>query len=103
MFVDCNIEYAEDEEDNNPDDLLNRKEFLELFMRIALAKSRFNKTESAKGIPDGLSYLVENVLLPVSDQYSIRDFRLKYCHGERDLCGVLLKNSMGLKRLYSRF
>lgn len=35
IFFETNVEYVEDVEDNNPDDLLNRSEFLEILMRIA--------------------------------------------------------------------
>ena len=38
VFKETNIEYIEDEDDNNPDDLLNRSEFLEIWMRIAEKK-----------------------------------------------------------------
>jgi len=38
IFDDANVEYNDDEDDNNPDDLLNRKEFLEIMMRICLKK-----------------------------------------------------------------
>ena len=34
IFKDCNYEYEDDEE--NPDDLFNRVEVLEFFMRVAL-------------------------------------------------------------------
>lgn len=37
IFKDCNYEYEEDEE--NPDDLFNRVEVLEFFMRVALVQN----------------------------------------------------------------
>ena len=36
VFVEVNEELELDVDDQNPDDLLNRKEFLEIFMRIAV-------------------------------------------------------------------
>ena len=39
IFVETNFEYVEDADDMNPDDLLNRSEFLEIFMRIAVYKN----------------------------------------------------------------
>lgn len=40
VFVEVNEELAEDAADANPDDLLNRREFLEIFMRIAVKKQQ---------------------------------------------------------------
>ena len=38
VFKEVNVELEADLFDNNPDDLLNRKEFMEIFMRIAVQK-----------------------------------------------------------------
>ena len=40
VFVEVNEELAEDAADANPDDLLNRREFLEIFIRIAVKKQQ---------------------------------------------------------------
>ena len=76
IFHAANVEYEEDEEDENPDSLLNRKEFLELFLRIAVAKYTVQKSDGIESASEGLLKLVETVLLPVSDKYHVREFRI---------------------------
>ena len=43
IFEETNVEWVEDEADANPDDLLNRSEFLEILMRIAHKKYGLEK------------------------------------------------------------
>ena len=45
IFEQANIEYFEDEEDANPDDMLNRKEFLEMLIRISMLKYGTRKAD----------------------------------------------------------
>ena len=54
IFEQANIEYFEDEEDQNPDDQLNRKEFLELLVRIAMLKYGSRKANGIQSCPEGL-------------------------------------------------
>lgn len=53
IYYAANVEYAEDEDDNNPDHLLNRKEFFELFLRISVAKFTVLKTDGITRASEG--------------------------------------------------
>jgi len=96
VFADANVEYVEDEDDNNPDDLLNRKEFLEIFTRIAQKKF-------GEQVLEGLTDIVEEILLPIQNSYQINEFRQGYLKHDARLCSVIYKNQNNLRKLYNHY
>lgn len=54
IFRSANVEYEEDEDDNNPDTRLTRKEFFEFFLRVSVAKYAVLKTDGITKASEGL-------------------------------------------------
>lgn len=86
IFKESNIEWVEDEDDANPDDMLNRSEFLEILMRIAVAKygtkrgvNPFDPShEESEGegehhisIAEGLNKMIEKAIITVYEKEDI--------------------------------
>jgi len=70
IFEETNMEWVEDEADANPDDLLNRSEFLEILMRIAHKKYGIDyidymekQAELGKDGQEGMNDVVRNSAL----------------------------------------
>ena len=114
VYADTNIEWVDDEFDENPDDLLNRSEFLEILMRIAHAKygtkrmvNPFDPTheESEDGehqftVAEGLEKIIEAAIIPLSEKEDISGFREFRCHKDARVCQSIMNNHNHLRKLY---
>ena len=123
IFEETNKEWVEDEDDANPDDLLNRSEFLEILMRIAQRKysrkpevgpgdgdqeeakaKEVNDARSrASAASDGLARILSEVIIPISDHADIAGFRENRCHDDARVCQTIMQNYVSIQQLYQRY
>lgn len=131
VFAETNFEYVEDVDDNNPDDLLNRSEFLEIFMRIAVYKNGATVRQNAQDHLDieralettsdpakqeqllnrkarevlapaeWLRYFIEHILAPLNAREDIAGFRQNSVHNDSRVCNVLMKNYTSLTKMFN--
>jgi hypothetical protein len=129
IFEETNMEWVEDEADANPDDLLNRSEFLEILMRIAHKKygmerlaalgkdgreemnddagnSALKRRSTDKShyltTSQGLARILNDVIIPISDRADIAGFRENRCHKDARVCSTIMKNYVNIQHLYQR-
>jgi hypothetical protein len=141
IFIDTNFEYIDDTEDQNPDDLLNRSEFFEIWMRIAhckyktvMGKNVDKRDALEKELQDGeltlgpkeleriqqeireldlkklqikqphewLNQYVDNIMIPMYLEEDIAGFRQTNISNDINVLRVLMKNFMGLQKLYDQ-
>jgi len=129
IFEETNMEWVEDEADANPDDLLNRSEFLEILMRIAhkkyglekqaelgkdgqdgmndavgnsALKQRSTKNSHYLTTSQGLARILKDVIIPISDRADVAGFRENRCHKDALVCSTIMKNYVNIQQLYQR-
>lgn len=118
IYETTNIEWVPDELNANPDDLLNRSEFLEILMRIAHAKyatkrvvNTFDPTheetedeeEHHLTVAEGLEKILERAIIPTSEKEDISGFREFRCHQDAYVCQTIMNNHNHLRKLYANF